>query len=62
MELRSLRYFLEIARRGNFTAAASALNLTQPTLSRQMRKELPEERQKDLLGAIKVIAAQKGGK
>lgn len=38
MELRSLRYFLEIARRGNFTAAAAALNLTQPTLSRQMRE------------------------
>lgn len=38
MELRSLRYFLELARRGNFTAAARALNLTQPTLSRQMRE------------------------
>ncbi|MBD5648133.1 MAG: LysR family transcriptional regulator [Desulfovibrio sp.] len=38
MELRSLRYFLELARRGNFTAAAAALNLTQPTLSRQMRE------------------------
>lgn len=38
MELRTLRYFLELARRGNFTAAAAALNLTQPTLSRQMRE------------------------
>ena len=38
MELRALRYFLEIARRGSFTAAAAALNLTPPTLSRQMRE------------------------
>ncbi|WP_165079186.1 MULTISPECIES: LysR family transcriptional regulator [unclassified Desulfovibrio] len=38
MELRTLRYFLELARRGSFTAAAQALNLTQPTLSRQMRE------------------------
>lgn len=38
MELRSLRYFLELARHGNFTAAARALNLTQPTLSRQMQE------------------------
>ncbi|MDE5879128.1 MAG: LysR family transcriptional regulator [Desulfovibrio sp.] len=42
MELRVLRYFLEVARRGSFTAAAAALNLTQPTLSRQLR-ELEEE-------------------
>lgn len=38
MELRTLRYFLEVARRGSFTAAAAALNLTQPTLSRQMQE------------------------
>lgn len=38
MELRVLRSFLEVARRGNFTAAARALNLTQPTLSRQMQE------------------------
>lgn len=38
MELRTLRYFLELARRGSFTAAANALNLTQPTLSRQMQE------------------------
>lgn len=36
MELRVLRYFLEVARQGSFTAAAGALNLTQPTLSRQI--------------------------
>ena len=38
MELRVLRSFLEVARRGSFTAAAGALNLTQPTLSRQMQE------------------------
>ena len=38
MELRVLRSFLEVARRGSFTAAAEALNLTQPTLSRQMQE------------------------
>lgn len=36
MELRVLRYFAEVARLGNFTAAANALHVTQPTLSRQI--------------------------
>lgn len=36
MELRILRYFVEVATRGNFTAAAEALGLTQPTLSKQI--------------------------
>ena len=36
MDLKVLRYFVEIASRGNFTAAAEALNLTQPTLSKQI--------------------------
>ena len=36
MELRILRYFAEVATRGNFTAAAEALGLTQPTLSKQI--------------------------
>lgn len=42
MELRLLRYFLAIAREGSITGAASSLNVTQPTLSRQM-KDLEEE-------------------
>lgn len=42
MELRSCRYFLEIADCGNITKAAQRLHITQPTLSRQMR-ELEEE-------------------
>lgn len=42
MEFRGLRYFLAVAREGSITAAANSLNLTQPTLSRQI-KELEEE-------------------
>lgn len=42
MELRGLRYFLEVARCGSFTLAANALHLTQPTLSRQIQ-DLEEE-------------------
>lgn len=37
MELRVLRYFLAVAQTGSFSAAASSLNLTQPTLSRQIQ-------------------------
>ena len=33
MEIRVLRYFLEIAREGNMTRAAETLHVTQPTLS-----------------------------
>ena len=42
MELRVLQYFLAVAREQNISAAAQSLNLTQPTLSRQL-KELEEE-------------------
>lgn len=37
MEFRALRYFLAVAEAGNFSAAAARLNLTQPTLSRQIQ-------------------------
>lgn len=36
MEFRVLRYFLEVARQENITAAAERLHVTQPTLSRQL--------------------------
>lgn len=36
MELRTLKYFLTVAREENITHAADVLHITQPTLSRQM--------------------------
>jgi DNA-binding transcriptional LysR family regulator len=37
MDLRQLRYFLEVAERLNISAAARSLRMTQPALSRQIR-------------------------
>lgn len=42
MELRTLKYFLVVAREENITKAAALLHLTQPTLSRQLM-QLEEE-------------------
>ncbi|MDT2703126.1 LysR family transcriptional regulator [Enterococcus dongliensis] len=42
MEIRLLRYFWTVAQEGNISRAAKLLNLTQPTLSRQIR-ELEEQ-------------------
>lgn len=36
MEIRVLRYFIEVAREQNITAAAERLHITQPTLSKQL--------------------------
>ena len=47
MEIRVLRYFLEIAREENMTRAAERLHVSQPTLSRQM-KELEQQLGKKL--------------
>ncbi len=38
MELRQLRYFRKVAEHGSFTAAAEALNVSQPTLGVQIKK------------------------
>lgn len=42
MEIRAIRYFLAIAKEESISRAAEYLNITQPTLSRQM-KDLEEE-------------------
>lgn len=47
MEIRVLRYFLEIARAGNMSRAAEAFHVSQPTLSKQM-KDLEQELGKKL--------------
>lgn len=47
MEIKSLRYFLAIAREENMTRAAETLHVTQPTLSKQM-KALEDELGKKL--------------
>lgn len=37
MEIRVLRYFIEIAREENMTRAAEALHMSQPSLSKEMK-------------------------
>lgn len=61
MEVRVLRYFLAVAREENISAAAQSLNLTQPTLSRQLM-DLEEELGKKLFvrGNRKMTLTQDG--
>ena len=40
MEIRTLRYFLAVAREENMTRAAETLHVTQPTLSKQLKSWL----------------------
>jgi len=48
MDIKALRYFVEVVRQKNFTRAAELLHVTQPTLSKMIR-QLEEELQSDLL-------------
>lgn len=61
MEIRVLRYFLEIAREGNMSRAAQTLYVSQPTLSKQM-KELEQELGKKLFrrGSASVSLTDEG--
>jgi len=61
MELRTLRYFLVVAQEGSISAAAEALHLSQPTLSRQL-KDLENDLGKTLLirGSKKTTLTEDG--
>lgn len=61
MELRTLQYFLAVAREQSITRAAEILHMTQPTLSRQL-KELEDELGKQLLirGSRKIVLTEDG--
>ncbi len=50
MDIRTLQYFLAVAREESISSAAEFLHMTQPPLSRQL-KELEAELGKQLLSA-----------
>ncbi|WP_345317344.1 LysR family transcriptional regulator [Ferrimonas gelatinilytica] len=54
MEIRHLKHFLMLCRKGSFSAAAEALHLSQPSLSRSI------QRMEELLDA-KLLDRQRGG-
>ena len=51
MEIRTLRYFLAVAREENMSRAAELLHVTQPTLSKAL-KSLEEELGKKLFTRV----------
>ncbi|UWD48432.1 LysR family transcriptional regulator [Clostridioides difficile] len=61
MELRVLRYFLAVAKEESITSAAQSLNVTQPTLSKQLM-ELEDELGKKLFlrGNRKITLTEDG--
>lgn len=61
MDIRTLRYFLAVAREGNITRAAESMHITQPSLSKSLM-ELEQELGKKLLirGKRKVTLTEEG--
>ena len=60
MELRTLRYFWTVAEEHAISKAATVLNITQPTLSRQMHDlELELGVEALFMEKIKVLCLQK---
>lgn len=61
MDIRVLKYFLAVAEEGSFLQAAQKLNLTQPTLSRQVQ-DLEKELGGELLtrGKRRILLTEKG--
>ena len=61
MEIRILRYFLAVAKEGTISGAAELMNVTQPTLSRQLM-ELEDELGKKLFirGNRKITLTEEG--
>ena len=61
MDIRILKYFLIVAREENITAAADALHITQPTLSKQLM-DLENEIGKKLFirGKRRIILTEDG--
>lgn len=56
IEIHQLRYFVEVVKSGNFTQAAARCNVTQPTLSHQIKKL------EDTLGEPIIQRLRKGAK
>ena len=61
MELRVLKYFLETAREGSITHAAERLNVTQPTMSKQLKDLETELGQKLFIRTNYSIRLTEGG-